>query len=146
MTTTKTTSTEEESPTTDKVLKAQLQILEVDGQIGFIAEFNQVKSEHLIHSIVYMLDTAFNGDREMIETVTDKIPEMMNEYFKIKDEQEEEDMDLASKSTEALTDMIMKELKSEDFNVALVDALTRELQRRVDDGERDEEKPTDITK
>ena len=81
---TKTEGSEKESQTTEVELKISLQVAQIGDNIAMETAFNGASSELLAQSIFYMLDQAY-GSREAVETLIKVMPEMSEQWYKLKE-------------------------------------------------------------
>jgi len=71
-------------------LKISLEVRITDkDEVSIKCNYNQASSTLLFQSIAYMLDTAYNGDNELITTVAEQIPDIVKEYCRLKDLQDD---------------------------------------------------------
>ncbi len=67
-------------------LKLLLKAVEIDGQIGFETQFHKIGTEHVVQAIMYLLDTAFAGNVDNVNTIVNMLPEVSDKYFEIKED------------------------------------------------------------
>ena len=77
------TNTGEESQE-ESTLKILLKVSDKNGNIGVECRYNDADTRLLLQSIAYMLDVAFKGDEEIANKVANAIPEIVEQYFRIK--------------------------------------------------------------
>jgi len=149
-------TTEEVSQILEPGLKIDLKVeVNEEQQIAIECNYDGASSVLLLQSIAYMLDTAYNGNLEVVKKVAEQIPDIVNEYCRLKEESESKDTVLTN-AIEDLQDveiksMIESELAEENANVELLVKLTSELMRRKvmevrDDRSKDKEESTDSNK
>ncbi len=135
---------EEVSQTEDGTLKLSLEVIELDDKLGFKTQFNQVSSSELVQAIMYLLDSAFKGNRKHIEMFMEVLPDAIKSYFDMKEAMAKEEPVIAQEiidaikglSNQDLSTEVVKQLKEEpsEFVTLYTKELVNEMYRRGHDG------------
>ena len=150
--TTQDTSTENKSQETENISAIYLRVDQEDDGVAIKCNYHKASTTLLLQSIAYMLDTAYKGDRDQATKVAEVLPDVVKEYFNLKEAQNDvteaqETLDnaIASMDTEVLKLAIKEELDRKDGNIDYVMKLSSELMRREVKGDREgtKEKTTD---
>ena len=140
----KDTNTEAQLPQDEVISKITLVVSErvSDQAISISTQFNKASTTLLVQSIAYMLDSAFNGNEEAAGEVAGMLPDVVQKYFELKNQSEEQieppvvvdvkemsDDDIADE----LRDLIDTEMNKEgvDYFMKLSSEVARRSIRRV---------------
>ncbi len=141
---TKDTPSEEESQTIDGALKLSLKVTDQDGKLGFRTKFNGVSSTELIQAVMYLLDSAFKGNREHVEVLVGLLPDTIKSYYDMKEAMAKEEPVITQEIIDAIKGLSDKDISIEivnlmakepsEFRTLYTKELVAEIYRRSDDG------------
>ena len=136
-TTTQDTNIENQLQKTENTLRIWLRVDEQDGNVGIECNYNKASTNLMLQAIAYMIDTAYKGDKDTSVTVAKMIPDIVEEYFRLKEAQEEvdkaeEDVNqvIQSMTEEAIRITLKEELSKPKLDTDFVMRLSSELMRR----------------